>query len=68
MTHGPRSWHFFNFLRENHEKSVRKLKGIFNGTLTNTKIKLRYDRCLLPAKATEDFSTLGREIAITFIK
>ena len=55
-------------MRKNHEKSARKLKGIFSVTLTNTIIQLRYDRCLLPVKVTEDFSKLGREIAITFIK
>ena len=48
-------------------KSVKKLKGIFNGTLTNTKIKLRYDRCLLPANVTVDFSKLEKEIAILVV-
>ena len=67
---GPRAQKkaFLFFLQENHVKSVRKLKSIFNGTLRNTKIKLRYDRCLLPAKVNENFSKLGREISITFIK
>ena len=49
------------------KSDVGILKSIFEGILANIKIKLRYVRCLLPAKVTVEFSNLESEIAITFI-
>ena len=42
------------------------LENIFEGILANIKIKLRYVRCLLPAKITVDFSTVESQIAIAY--
>ena len=47
------------------KSDVGILKSIFEGILANIKIKLRYVRCLLPAKVTVDFSKVVRKIAIT---